>query len=878
MYAMLAWFMLTALACQLQFARTGNNGFLVGYTVLGLMSVYTHLYGWLTIVAAFMAGVDSRFLPRPQRRAWLVAHLIIAAGFLPWISAIAGLLRETERGVSIAFIPRLTLVDFFKTFHFFLNGFSAPVDLGRITTIFATFFVILGLSPLSAAPTDMRRYLTLMLILPLGMSAAGSLLEPMFLPRYHIVSGAILLIAVSAGAAGLPTRRARLGASLLMCVFSIPSLANHYRNAMPFQERFPQVFYPATPRRPFSEVMRTIESTAQDTDVIGHFLQSSLLPMRHYATRNIRQTAVSLHPETFENIPFPRVEHAVDVFPIHLRELFTAGGRFWLVLTRWGVSREGTVPLDELVRYADDHAFPLETWNFTDIQVRHYHWPDPGNIYARDYRLLERFGRLLIFFHPGANFNGMRLTPVGMEGELLSGPDGNFGAGYDVRFFANGSIASTDTQLPRSGTVFIADDLPWTVVQHLDQPSGLLAARLPTVATTPSQMTWSWWFQNSRDRPRTVHVLSAEAAAVLDAVSMNEPAGRNHWWPGRWTKSGTPPWRGWRITTTDAALGDDGAPVRLQANIALPAGKYDAFIDAVAHPAFPVNERARLILRINNSAIGEWHPVALMGQASLMSAYIGSFELADDCPAQLVELEAHRGVGQKHAWADVQRITILRRPEKSRFLNVCDVCRGLDSAWSPNPAAIAGPHFSPQVTTVRLQPGEHSTLSIPVTVHEGLYELWLRILRAPPGTAGKRARLEVRMDGRWLAALDSASLNEQAGFTFYRVGLIQGPGNQLLEITASAAGMDTEAFADIDVIAIVPNRLTTTDHAWASGPHYGIFCESRIAAVPGEIVRRNESISNFSAQNICYHEVLADDGMIAMHLRSRCTKAEADVQ
>jgi mannosyltransferase len=185
--------------------------------VSGVALVYTHYFGVLGWLAIALGSGLALFSVSPRLLwKWAIVHVLIAAAFSPW------LLIFIHRARSVAnqgfWIGRPTLQ-------------SVSDDLARLSAG-ETSLLLLGLC-LSFAVfgiRDRRAWLVwTWAILPIAAAIVASLLiQPVFNPRYAMVSLPAIIVAAAAGLAAVAPRRLFLAVAAAVILGSGLTIANQY--------------------------------------------------------------------------------------------------------------------------------------------------------------------------------------------------------------------------------------------------------------------------------------------------------------------------------------------------------------------------------------------------------------------------------------------------------------------------------------------------------------------------------------------------------------------------------------------------------------------------------------------------------------------------
>jgi hypothetical protein len=824
MYSLLMFFGAMAVLHHLRLLVHGRPRDGVAYVLWCIAMEYTHLCALLFIASLFVAGWVSGRVRRVGRLRWVALHALIALAFLGWVPQLLALARETSREVTTIETAPVAPGTFLDFFHFFVNGYSAPPDLSWLTNIVFLLLVVLGVVSAGSPsfPRGAGRWLGVMVVLPVFLAAVVSVWQPISLVRYHILAGGMVLLAAGVAVRGIPRRSWQVAAVLAPMLLVLPNLSYQYRNLMPYQILHKDRFYPTTSRRPFLAVSNYIERYAAPDALIGHFTTASIQPCRFYDRRGLEHRVVTLHPEVLDERAFEKMERAVGHVPVHLRSAPAGRSEFWLVFHRWGVKPDRDVPYYELIDWADQHAQLIRSRDFLDVHVRQYRWdPSPEPVTGK-IRVLDRFGASEALLVPEPDGAPALVLPEPAAADLLAGPQGGAGCGFTAEplelhvaperpLAAQAAVVrGLDGRRLRLGT-------PWR-----DPATGLVRA--------------DWWLSNAGERTVLYSCWVGQVTARLEAEAMRTVGERPYWWPGRWPFADVPPWGGRKIATTDAGLARAAGPVTLEGWAELPPGTYDAFVTATIAPPGRILDRADLRLVVGDRELARLNLVREYVPFVTDTMYAGTFQVEEPGRTR-VRLQALNPGGLFNAWADVDRIELLRRPAAGQFLEAESLVRAdPESGWFVNPEALFPPHSGGEAVSALLNEETPAlTLRAEIELPEGAHELWLRTIAIPEGNNPNRAVLELELDGELLAVVDARQHVPGTCYRWIRAGALQGPGRRELRITARLPDGLPEAYADLDVLALLPLReaVPPAGPEVLAAPHYGYIRHQALPLAAG---------------------------------------------
>ena len=206
------------------------------YALCSVLAVYAHFFGVLVIAA----HATSLLFLRHQRIRWKAL-----LGCALWISLCLiplGVLVLAKGSTKLSWVPPPDLKSI-------LSLFSAYVSASRgLMLIYGSLFLVSATRTLRSwwrgqRPADTWRDALLLswLFVPIVLAFAVSLLKPVFVERYLIVSLPAFVGLVSLGLTQVPQRWLRLGLILLTAVFSLNAVSAHH--AKPYTD-----WKSATPR------------------------------------------------------------------------------------------------------------------------------------------------------------------------------------------------------------------------------------------------------------------------------------------------------------------------------------------------------------------------------------------------------------------------------------------------------------------------------------------------------------------------------------------------------------------------------------------------------------------------------------------------------
>lgn len=236
--------------------------------IMSAMAVYTHYYGMLIVLVLLSwALLDWRWSGRGAMAGWLLAGVVLATLFAPWLPRAAGILdyggwREARPPADALWTN--------------VAAWTAGVTADAGTTRWiAGLYAVLGVFGLGALGAQARRKgdgspgmrenpdrrgskrawrVLALLAIPLAAYAVVIWRTEDYDPRYFFVALPAVYLVVAAGAAGLPRPLAWMTAGLLG-LSAVPPLINLYAN-------------PAFQKQDYRGFLRAVESAAGHEDTV----------------------------------------------------------------------------------------------------------------------------------------------------------------------------------------------------------------------------------------------------------------------------------------------------------------------------------------------------------------------------------------------------------------------------------------------------------------------------------------------------------------------------------------------------------------------------------------------------------------------------------
>ena len=328
MYTLVTLLVLGMVYFWLGALRRGGLSYWAGFALFALLSIYTHYYALLAVLALDATFIWQWRRHRQERLAWIGAHLLIAAGLLPWMPIIAGLLArggQTWRLASVTGLPfqAIALGRGVYAFFVFSVGYSlVPMhaeakrflshtllkNLPLLIAAYCAFGILFFLGVAAAARKQSEAKILLpLLFLPLLFAVAVGVVVPSFSENYLIflLPFFCLLLGLGMTASGrLPLRAAC--ATIALALMAV-SLGRYY-------------FDPACQREPWREVARFVGLHAASGDGIAFHRPYVQIPFDYYWKGRLAEYPLPAPPPRGRN-------HDA------LRDLTARHRRLWLVIS-----------------------------------------------------------------------------------------------------------------------------------------------------------------------------------------------------------------------------------------------------------------------------------------------------------------------------------------------------------------------------------------------------------------------------------------------------------------------------------------------------------------------------------------------------------------
>ena len=285
------------------------------YVAASALMMYTHVYSVFVLAAQNLFVLTLLFASRETfrrlLRRWVLAQIILAVLFLPWLSVLAQQVTHVQQGF---WIPRLGASFILTTLVMYAGSYVLSGFLFTLVAL-AVFF---GWRRDAGAdgPLDERLKICLLLlwlgcsvVLPFLVSQVAS---PIFLPKYTIAALPAFLILAARGLSRLRFHQLRALVLVLILFFSVGVLRSYYA---------------ALKKDPWREAVASFEQLARPGDLVLFNQASGQHPFDYY-----------LKTGGLDEKPFPDFQKELTAanLPELLGDAVRGRGRVWLVVSHPG--------------------------------------------------------------------------------------------------------------------------------------------------------------------------------------------------------------------------------------------------------------------------------------------------------------------------------------------------------------------------------------------------------------------------------------------------------------------------------------------------------------------------------------------------------------
>lgn len=321
MYTLLGLLALVSMYFFIKLVEGRGRAAFLGYVAASTLMMYTQVYSVFVLAAQNLFVLVLLFASRETFRRvlwrWILAQVILAVLFLPWLSVLAQQVSHVQKGF---WIPRLPARFMFTTLVMYAGSY---VLSGVLFTLAALAVLPIWRRKGTEAerathegPLDERLKISLLLlwlscsiVLPFLVSQFAS---PIFLPKYTIAALPAFLILAARGLSRLRFHQLRALGVLLIVFFSVGVLKNYYA---------------ALKKDPWREAVASFGQRAKPGDLVLFNQASGQYPFDYYSKT-----------EGLDEKPFPdfQSELTAENLPALLRDAVKDRARVWLVVSHPG--------------------------------------------------------------------------------------------------------------------------------------------------------------------------------------------------------------------------------------------------------------------------------------------------------------------------------------------------------------------------------------------------------------------------------------------------------------------------------------------------------------------------------------------------------------
>jgi mannosyltransferase len=299
-----------------------------GYCTLGVLSIYVHLFAGLVLAAHWASLIFLRPKDIPWR-GWIGSNLAMVICAFPLLRLTYA--RSAAPFVPLDWLPRPTLHDVYDAFYQLAGNANYPESRGGKSLL--CFYLILCILALVSMYESARLkgrspelwstgLLFCWLVVPVGVIFGVSLLQPIYVSRYLLVSVPAMVLLGANGLARIRPRWVTAAGIIFAILFVAVGLSRYYQSRARFQE--------------WRDVTRLVIARAQPGDGMIFCVAPGRLLFDYYAepwrvSGASIPNAVYPAPADFNNNP-----HALDYLPSwsdsELKRSVSGHPRMWLIV------------------------------------------------------------------------------------------------------------------------------------------------------------------------------------------------------------------------------------------------------------------------------------------------------------------------------------------------------------------------------------------------------------------------------------------------------------------------------------------------------------------------------------------------------------------
>jgi len=237
-----------------------GNKYWIGFVVSTIVLIYTNYIGFIVLLSSWsLLGIKKY---RVSVKKWIIASIIIALFFLPWMHIFWQHLLFVKE---VFWVAKPTLISVMATFKNFNIGYSNFGFL--LVPSLILFFVLMSLGIFNL-DKKARVFLLTFLFLPILLIFIISQWIPIYLDRQLILFSPFYYLVIAKGISSIRSNLVRAAVICLILVFIVPSICNYYSNQMPMQ---PSMYHQgAYVKKPFQPAIKYIEDNWQEGDTLAY--------------------------------------------------------------------------------------------------------------------------------------------------------------------------------------------------------------------------------------------------------------------------------------------------------------------------------------------------------------------------------------------------------------------------------------------------------------------------------------------------------------------------------------------------------------------------------------------------------------------------------
>lgn len=231
MYSILLLLVLLAVYFLERFLRNGKFGYLFGYVIFTVLSIFVHYIALAVLLAENIFFLIYFKKCKYLRAKWFIGHFIILLLMSPGLLLIFSQLRYIVKSSLWWWVSSIS----WKTIPITLKNFSIGYNATSITYIPACalyFFLFIWGIYVARRKNEDIALLLFCLFIPILIVFVMSIFKSFYVDRYFISGLPFYLIIVANGIAGLK-KRYLIASLFIIFIFSYLSLKNYYSNYLP---------------------------------------------------------------------------------------------------------------------------------------------------------------------------------------------------------------------------------------------------------------------------------------------------------------------------------------------------------------------------------------------------------------------------------------------------------------------------------------------------------------------------------------------------------------------------------------------------------------------------------------------------------------------